>query len=192
MRTFLREAAVTLVLVAVAFFGIRATVQSNVVIGPSMEPGLNDGQRLLISKIIYWFSEPGRGDVITFHSPSGSRADFIKRIIGLPGDTIEVKGGAVYLNGSRLDEPYIADAPNYTLTERKVPDDSYFVLGDNRNSSNDSHNGWMVPHQNIIGKAWLSIWPPTEWGVVSHYPLREQLTSFIPKQAALWAKRTAW
>ncbi len=98
-------------------------------------------------------------------------------MIGLPGDTIEIKGGLVYVNGHPLKEPYIKSQPSYALSPFKVPVDSYFVLGDNRNNSNDSHNGWTVPRQNVVGKAWVSIWPPDEWNLGSSYPLQEQLGS---------------
>ena len=175
MKASLREIGITLVLAVVIFLLLQVTIQNTVVIGPSMKPNLNNRQQLLINKIAYAFRKPERGDVITFHSPNNSRTNLIKRVIGLPGDFIEIKNGVVYVNGSQLDEPYIADSPTYTLTELEIPENSYFVLGDNRNSSNDSHNGWTVPHQNIIGKAWLSIWQPSEWGLVNHYPLEEQL-----------------
>ena len=192
MKGFLREILATLVLAVVIFLLLQTTIQSSVVVGSSMEPDLKDGQRLLINKVVYTFDEPQRGDVIVFNSPNNSQTDFIKRIIGLSGDTIEIKKGTVSVNGSKLYEPYIADPPSYTLQPYKVQENNYFVLGDNRNRSNDSHNGWTVPHQNIIGKAWLSIWPPSEWGLVSNYPLQEQLASPIHKQAILLAKRTAW
>jgi signal peptidase I len=144
-----------------------------------MEDSFHDGQRLLIinDEIAYAFDEPERGDVIVFHPPGNRRGDYIKRIIGLPGDTVEVKMESVYVNDIKLHESYIKDPPNYTYPPIKVPENDYFVLGDNRNNSNDSHSGWMVPRQNIIGKTWLSIWPPDEWGLVSNYHLEEQLVS---------------
>jgi signal peptidase I len=108
---------------------------------------------------------------------SSKTTPFIKRIIALPGDTVEVKNGTVYVNDSRLDEPYIKEPPTYNFQQKKLPENEYFVLGDNRNNANDSHNGWTVPLQNIIGKAWLSIWPPSEWRLVSNYSLNEQLES---------------
>jgi signal peptidase I len=143
-----------------------------------MEPSLQNGQQLLVNKVVYYFHEPERGDVIILHPPppyNPETTPFIKRIIALPGDTIEVKNGAVYVNGSKLDEPYIKESPAYSFQQQKIPEDEYFVLGDNRNNTNDSHNGWTVPRQNIIGKAWLSIWPPGEWGFVLNYSLDEQL-----------------
>ena len=145
-----------------------------------MEPSLQDGQQLLIKKVVLHLFEPERGDIIIFHPPppySPKATLLIKRIIALSGDTVEVKNGEVYVNGSKLDEPYIKEPPTYNLQQKKIPENEYFVLGDNRNNANDSHNGWMVPRQNIVGKAWLSIWPPDEWGFVSNYSLNEQLES---------------
>jgi signal peptidase I len=149
-----------------------------------MEPNLHDGQRLLVSKVVYFFREPKAGEVVVFQPPNNGRADYIKRIIAGPGDIVEIKSGVVYVNGSPLDEPYIKAEPGYTYSPEEIPENSYFVLGDNRNNSNDSHNGWTVPRQNIVGKAWLSIWPPSQWGVIAAYPLAEQLTSSIPTQIA--------
>ena len=192
MKAFLREIVAVLVIAVLIFILLQTTIQSSVVVGSSMEPDLKDGQRLLINKIVYVFNEPQRGDVIVFNSPNDSRTDFIKRIIGLPGDVVEIKGKAVYVNGTKLDEPYIAEPPNHDFPPHRVEENHYFVLGDNRNHSNDSRNDWTVPRQSITGKAWLSIWPPSEWGLVSNYHLQEQLASFIHKQATLLVRRTAW
>ena len=135
---------------------------------------------MIINKIVYRLHEPERGDVIILYPPNRSRGEnpFIKRIIALPGDTVEVKGGSVYVNGYKLMETYILEPLTYTLPPTQVPEDEYFVLGDNRNISNDSHDGWTVPREDIVGKAWLAIWPPTEWGVVANYSLPQQLASF--------------
>ena len=175
MKTVLRHILVTLILVVVVFLVLQTTLQSSIVIGRSMEPSFENNQRLLVNKIAYKIHEPERGDVIIFHPRQGLHTDYIKRIIALPGDTVEIKMGAVYVNGVRLEEPYIEDSPTYTFQEYKVPEDKYFVLGDNRNNSNDSHNGWLVLRENIIGKVCLSTWPPSEWGLVPGYPLEEQL-----------------
>ena len=169
MKTFFREIVLTIIFALVLFFLLQATVQSFIVVGVSMKPNFESGQRLLVNKATYYFHEPERGDVLIFKSPGSIRDDYIKRLIGLPGDTVEIKNKAVFVNGDKLDETYIRNPPNYTIKEQKIPEDSYFVLGDNRNNSNDSHNGWVVPRQNIIGKAWLSIWPPDKWGPVPDY-----------------------
>jgi len=175
MRNFLREAVIIIVLALIIFFAARATIQTFVVVMTSMEPSFHEGQRLVVNKAVYYFGEPERGDVVIFRAPSGRQEDFIKRVIGIPGDTVEVKDSAVYVNDVKIDEPYVESPPNYTVGKRKVPEDNYFVLGDNRNHSNDSHNGWTVPRDNIVGKAWLSTWPPEDWGMVPDYQLGEQL-----------------
>ena len=184
MRFFLREVLGTIILALVIFLLLQATVQSFIVVGSSMQPSLYSGQRLLINKAVYLLHQPERGDVVVFESPNNRQTDFIKRIIALPGDTVEVKMGIVYVNGSPLDEPYIKAQPSYSLHAKKIPDNDYFVLGDNRNNSNDSHNDWTVPRQNIIGKAWLSIWPPAQWGLITNYSFPEPLTSAKPVAGA--------
>lgn len=177
MKTYIREVLITLTLAIVIFFLIQATVDSSVVVGCSMEPSLDDGQRLLINKVVYMFHEPERGDIIVFDPPDslGSENDFIKRIIGLPGERIEIKDGVVYIHQdgqvSPLDEPYIEDPPRYDFQGEVIPDNEYFVLGDNRNNSNDSRGGWTVSREDIVGKAWLSIWPLAEWGLMPNYSL---------------------
>ena len=197
MKGFFRELLVTFILAIVVFFILQATVQSFIVVGKSMEPGLHEGQRLIISKVVYAFHEPERGDVIVFHPPDNPETEYIKRIIALPGEAVEVKEGKVYVykNGKAvpLDESsYINDPPKYTMSKDRVPHDSYFVLGDNRNNSNDSHNDWTVPHKNIIGKAWLSVWPPGEWGIFPNYALDEQIMSLAHKLPTMLVKETIW
>jgi signal peptidase I len=177
MKTFIREFIITAVLAIVIFLGARLTIQTFVVLMTSMEPNFHEGQRLVVNKAVYFFGDPQRGDVVVFDAPNSATEDFIKRIIGLPGDNVEIKSGIVYINGVALDEPYIMESPSYTMKEKEIPEDMYFVLGDNRNHSNDSHNNWLVPRDNIIGKAWLSTWPPDYWGTVLNYPLNEQLAN---------------
>ena len=173
MKAFIRQVMAIILLAGVIFIALQYTLQSSIVVGSSMQPNFQEGQRLIISKIVYTFQEPERGDVIVFHPPNNSREDYIKRVIALPHDIVGIEEGIVYVNGSPLDEPYIEDAPRYTLEEYEVPENNYFVLGDNRNHSNDSHNGWVLPRQNIIGKVWVAIWPPNEWGVIPDYSLTE-------------------
>ena len=177
MKTFLREVLITIVLVLIIFFASRATVQTYVVIMTSMEPSFHEGQRVVVNKAVYFFGEPERGDVVIFEAPNGQHDDYIKRIIAIAGDTVEIKNGAVYVNDKKLTEPYIQSSPAYTMPKLTIPKDNYFVLGDNRNHSNDSHYGWLLPSENIIGKAWLSTWPPSDWGVVPDYPLGKQLAA---------------
>jgi len=176
MRAYLRETITIFVMAIVIFLLLQTTVQSCPIVGSCMEPTLQqEGQRLLINKVVYHFHEPERGDIIIFYPPDELKSadPFIKRIIGLPGDIIEVKDGMVYVDGSPLYEPYVKSPPHYTVPKYKIPENEYFVLGDNRPVANDSHNGWTVPRQDIIGKAWLSIWPPDKWGLAPNYPLPE-------------------
>ena len=170
MKAFLREFLVMLVLAIIIFFLIQATFPNYHVEYNSMEPNIHSGQRLVVNKVVYRFYEPGRGDIIVFSNPYNPEGkDFIKRIIGLPGETIEIKTGIVYINDSQLDEPYIEDLSSHSFQRQKIPNNEYFILGDNRNNSDDSRAGWTVPRQDIIGKAWLSIWPPSKWGLAPNY-----------------------
>jgi signal peptidase I len=179
MKVFLREALITVLLAVAIFFAARSTIQTYEVFQTSMEPNFHEGQRVVVSKIAYWgvVGEPERGDVIIFKPPISTDEDFIKRVIGLPGDTVEIKDQAVYVNGVKLNEPYEAEAPRYTMAQVTVPEGKYFVMGDNRNHSNDSHNGWFADRKEIHGKAWLSTWPPDLWGLVHDYPLGKQLAA---------------
>ena len=177
MKSFLREVLITLILALVIFFGLRITIDNRVIPSGSMEPTLQIGERLIISKLAYISREPARGDIITFHHPQQPEdaIPFIKRVIGLPGESVEIRDETVYIhqNGGvfALDEPYLKEPPSRDFQGDTIPENEYFVLGDNRNNSGDSRTGWTVPRQNIIGKAWLSIWPPDEWGLVANYPL---------------------
>ena len=177
MKNFIREALITIALALVIFFGARQTIQTYEVFQTSMEPNFFEGQRVVVNKAVYWFGEPERGDVIIFKAPDGRNEEFIKRVIGLPGDTIKIDSGTIYVNDVKLEEPYVKRSFSYSLPVQKVPEGSYFVLGDNRDVSNDSHRGWFMPGGNLIGKAWLLTWPPSDWGIVPSYHLSEQLVS---------------
>ena len=164
-----------MVLIAVLLFiGLRLTIQSSVVDGPSMENTFQNGERVLVYKLAYKFSTPQRGDVIIFHPPISSTSPFIKRIIGLRGERVEIKNGTVTVvkpDGTTIimDEPYIRQSPNYDYTSTVIPPNEYFVLGDNRNDSEDSHYGWFVSRNEVIGKAWFCIWPLGKWGLADNY-----------------------
>jgi signal peptidase I len=194
-RRLARELIETFVLALLIFLVVRAALQNFRVEGSSMDPVLHDGQYLIVNKAIYTrinldtiskflpfvdpgndpirylFRRPQRGDVVVFRFPGNPDRDFIKRIIGEPGDTVEVREGIVYINGGALDEPYITSKPTYTYGPSEVPPKQYFALGDNRNNSYDSHVWGFLPEENIIGQAWLSYWPKDDWGLVANKDL---------------------
>jgi signal peptidase I len=166
-KRFFLDILETLVLAVILFVGIN-TVSARVrVDGFSMRPTLEDGEFVLVSKLSYKFGEYNRGDIIVFHFPLNPDEELVKRIIGLPGDNVVVKDNQVYVNGQKLDEPYIAQAPLYS-GEWIVPEGTLFVLGDNRNNSNDSKDWGLLPQDNVVGKAVLIYWPPPLWEVLDH------------------------
>ncbi len=166
LRSFIRETLETIALTLIIFVVIRAGVQNFRIEGYSMEPNFHDGQYLLVSKIDYMLHQPERGDVIIFQAPTNLERDFIKRVIGLPGETIEIREGRVFINGQPLPQNYQTNAGTYTYGPAKVGEQELFVLGDNRNNSSDSHSWGMLPQKDIIGKAWISYWPPQQWSVI--------------------------
>ena len=185
MKKFLHDSLIMVAIAVLIFIGLRSAIETVVIHLPSMLPNFQEGQRLIVNKLAYKFHEPERGDVIIFHPPppyDRNRVPFIKRIIGLPGEFVEIKEGIVYIHqedGSvlPLDEPYIKEGFARPFQGHIIPENEYFVLGDNRENSADSRNGWTVPHDNIIGKAWISIWPPDLWGLAANYPFQEQTAS---------------
>lgn len=159
------EGVKTLALSAVLAFGVRTFVaEARYIPSESMLPTLKINDRLLIEKIGYRFTTPERGDIVVF-SPTpalesqGYSDAFIKRVIGLPGETIEVRGGVVFVDGEALSEKYIADEADYDFGPVTVPENQYLVLGDNRNNSYDSHYWGFLPRENIIGRAAVRFWP---------------------------------
>jgi signal peptidase I len=155
----------TLLLSAVLFLGINAVSVRIRVDSYSMEPTLYKGDFVIVNKISYKLGSPGRGDVIVFHFPPNPEEQYIKRVIGLPGDRIHIAGGKVYINGEALAEPYL-HVPTNRGGNWNVPADSLFVMGDNRNNSSDSRMWGMVPFDNIVGKATMIYWPPDQWGLL--------------------------
>ncbi len=127
--------------------------------GHSMEPSLLDGERIVNIKFIYKVENPKRGEIVIFKPPFKTRETYIKRIIGLPGEKIEIRNGFVYINNKLLDEPYILNRSHDNWGPKKVPKDMYFVLGDNRVNSSDSRFWGFLPRKNIIGKAMMILWP---------------------------------
>jgi signal peptidase I len=160
------------VLLGIAVFALfHVTIGSFKVYGSSMLPTIEEGEYIIVSKTAYFLGEPRRGDIIVFGSPQDPKTDLIKRIIALPGDTVEIRDDKVSVNGTALTEPYIFDSPHYLMMPEEIPADHYFVLGDNRNNSSDSHRGWTVPRDNIVGKAWITYWPPYKWRHIPSYPI---------------------
>jgi signal peptidase I len=147
---------------------ITYVVQAFKVQGTSMSPELVDGERILVNKFVYNFRPIERGDVVVFWYTEDPDVSFIKRVVGLPGDTVEIIRGEVLVNGEPLSEPYVeaehADRHNYPAEE--VRPGHYFVLGDNRRGSNDSRSWGLVPRRYIYGKAFLRIWPPDQLGFI--------------------------
>ena len=186
-----RGLAPTVALILLVLALVPTTVANVAVDGLSMAPTLHHGQYLLVNKFVYasvagglverlrpadaaragqpyyLFRAPRRGDIVVFWLPSSSARPFIKRVIALPGEVVEVRAGQVLVNGVGLAEPYLRARPAYTVAATRVPSGHYFVLGDNRNNSSDSHLFGMLPADHIVGQAWLSYWPTEAWGVLA-------------------------
>ncbi|NMA55006.1 MAG: signal peptidase I [Firmicutes bacterium] len=150
-----------LLAVALALFIIAFVVQSFIVTGPSMEPTLYSGERLLINKFIFRFTEPARGDIVVFHPQARPKEDYIKRVISVAGETVEIRDGGVWIDGLQLTESYVKEITYGQFGPVKVPEGKIFVLGDNRNNSQDSRYNevGLVSKQSIVGKAILRYWP---------------------------------
>jgi signal peptidase I len=157
---FILDIVETLILSVVLFAVINAVSARIRVDGASMQPTLETGEFVIVNKLAYMLGKVQVGDVIVFHFPRDPEQEYIKRVIGLPGDRVTVQDGIVSVNGQPLNEDYIAAPPAYESTW-KVPADSLFVLGDNRNNSSDSHNWGPVPLDYVVGKAVFVYWPPS-------------------------------
>lgn len=176
------ETGKTIVLSVFLALGIRSLVaEARYIPSGSMLPTLQINDRLIIDKVSYRFSNPVRGDIVVFNPTAELERQkfkdaFIKRVIGLPGDRVEVKGGKVYVNGKVLVEKYIDEAPEYNWKSTEltpdgvVPEGHYLVLGDNRNNSYDSHYWGFVPKDKIVGKAIVRFWPIDRAGGIDPQP----------------------
>jgi signal peptidase I len=187
------ELVQTMILALLIFFAVRTMAQNFKVEGSSMEPGLHDGQYLLVNKAVYFkinmrtlarvlpfihvgdnperylFHGPHRGDVIVFRYPNDPSRDFIKRVIGVPGDTVEIRDGTLLINDKAVPEDFLESSTLGTQYQKTtVPAAKYFVLGDNRNNSSDSRAWGFVPQENVIGQAMLSYWPFSNFGGVGN------------------------
>ena len=165
-KAFLRELLETLLLAAVMFVVINGATARIRVESVSMQPTLYEKDFVLVYRLAYKFGKtPQRMDVIVFDPPVNTAEPYIKRVIGLPGDTVRIEGGRVYINDAPLEETYLAAPPRYT-GEWKVPEGFVFTLGDNRNNSSDSHVWGMAPIANIIGRALVVYWPTNHWKIL--------------------------
>ncbi|MFZ3071031.1 MAG: signal peptidase I [Anaerolineaceae bacterium] len=160
----------TILLALILFFVINAVSSRVRVENISMKPTLQPDYLLVVNKVAYKWGEPGHGDIIVFHFQGNKNEDYIKRVIGIPGDQVEVSDGVVSVNGHPLTEPYIAELPLYEGTWN-VPANKLFVLGDNRNNSSDSHQWGFVDQKDVVGKA-----------VFIYYPFNEIRSLSVPDQ----------
>ncbi len=204
VRSVVRELVETALFIVLVFFIVRGIVQNFKIEGSSMEPTLQSGQYILVNKLVYFhfdlnaplrllpgqepleqrviypFHQPRRGDIVVFEYPRDVSKDYIKRVIGLPGDTVEIRDGQVWVNGAVLDQPYLGDTKTFCLAgyacdngPLTVPPGHVFVMGDNRANSSDSREWGPLPLDRVIGKAWLIYFPLTEWGLVPHHDYGE-------------------
>ena len=162
-----------LIIIGLTYLIITFVGQRTRVSGSSMETTLSDGDNLIVDKISYRFRDPKRYDIIVFPYAYEKNTYFIKRIIGLPGETVQVKDGYVYINGEQLDEHYgneLMDDPGIAEEPIQLGENEYFVLGDNRNHSQDSRAVMVgvLNRKDLIGRAWIRIWPFSEFGVIKH------------------------
>jgi len=162
--------------VGIFFFVYLLIMRPHKIKGQSMEPNYPDAEYLLTEKVSYYYRSPQRGDVVVFTPPISDTDEFIKRIIGLPGEKVQVNNGHVYINDRPLEEPYLAS----TLVtgdggflragqDFTVPEGNYFVMGDNRPHSSDSRSWGPITKKSISGRAWIIYWPPNSAGVAPHY-----------------------
>ena len=191
--SLLREVAEVVVLAVILYIGISFAVQAVHVEGLSMFATLDDNDYLIANKIDYRLHPPQRGDIIILRPPATNSTDFIKRIIALPGERLLIRDGVVYINGHKLDEPYLPEAwtvdnspPPWSNGDGAVvPANEYFVMGDNRNRSQDSRFFGPINRDRIDGKAWFRIWPLDKFGnIYDQMPTLESGTAVVGSNAA--------
>jgi len=170
MLGFLGSLLQTILFAVILFVVVNMLTARIRVEGDSMEPSLENGQFVVVNKLAYALQDPQRGDIIVFNFPLNPERRFIKRIIGLPGDYLQVQDGQVFINGKLQNEPYLAVPPAYN-DQWDVGLNEVFVLGDNRNNSSDSQNWGALALEDIIGKAFLVYWPMDSMGWIPHYDL---------------------
>jgi len=162
----LRDLIETMVLVAVAFLVVNALIGRFRIEQVSMQPNLHEGEYVIVDKVSYAFRQPARGEIVVLKNPNPG-ADLIKRVIGLPGETIEVRSDAVYINGQPLTEPYIKPPMGNLQPLITLQAGQYFVMGDNRGNSSDSRAFGPRPLGDIVGRAWIIYWPPPDWQILA-------------------------
>ena len=178
-RTLRRDVIETVVLIVLVYTLVNLSTVRAIVYGPSMQPNFYTGQLVIVNRFAYYFSGPARGDVVVLHSPLADCRNapsddkncelLIKRIVALPGETVEIKGGRVYINHTLLDEPYVADfCKSCDHDPWTLKNNEYLVLGDNRNNSWDGHSFGPIPRDLIEGEAWIRYWPPKDATIIPH------------------------
>ena len=198
MDRVFRELLEAVILAIIVFILIHTSIRNFKVEGSSMNPTLESGQHLIVNKLVYsqldmdrlsriipfWQAEtpdtryaihpPKRGEVIVFHFPRDPSKDFVKRVVGLPGEEVEIRQGKVYINGQALTEPYLDRLDNSRVGPMSLREKEYFVLGDNRRSSNDSRIWGPVSETYVVGKVWFVYWP------FSKVQLLDGITQYVP------------
>jgi signal peptidase I len=200
VRGVVRELLETALFILLIFFIVRGIVQNFKIEGSSMEPTLHTGQYILVNKLVYFhfdlnapfrllpgqeelpqrviypFYQPRRGDIVVFEYPQDVTKDYIKRVIGLPGDQVAIRDGQVFVNEVQLDQTYLLGAPTYCVVgyacqagPLTIPEGHLFVMGDNRSNSSDSREWGPLSFDRVIGQAWVIYYPVAEWGLVPHH-----------------------
>jgi signal peptidase I len=163
---WLRFTALTAKVAALLFIGYALMFNFSIVRGSSMAPGIHDGDRILVDHLSYVFQDVNRGDIVVLQYPLDPSLDYIKRVIGVPGDHVEIEGGTVWVNDVRLAEPYVSDRDPRTRLSAIVQPEHFFVLGDNRPHSSDSREFGQVPRDHLRGKVEVRVWPPERIGTL--------------------------
>lgn len=169
MNPILEWVLIIVVALAAALFINFVIIINSVVPSGSMETTIMTNSRMMGLRVTYWFSDPVQGDIVVFKYPDDPSQTFVKRVIGTPGDVVQIIGGVTYVNGEVLDEPYLHETPApRDFGPYKVPENSYFMMGDNRNNSHDSRfwKNTYVPRENVLGKALFVYWPLNRIGVL--------------------------
>ena len=167
-RALFNDIKDTILMVVAIYTLVNLIAPRYIVEGDSMQPNFETGEWIIVSRMDYLLGTPQRGDVVILDFPE-PQEDLIKRVVGLPGETVAIHDDHVYIDGVPIDEPYVNALPHYTQEPITLGPDQFYVLGDNRNNSRDSHYFGPIDRDKIIGRAWLIYWPPPDWGFVQHY-----------------------